>query len=267
MVEYHELQQALDEIKRWEQAQEDIRWIDKLGKVPFALLDRVTPDFIHQKFNVIIEELSTYITTGGNYLINKKAILKQFQKIKSITSLADIPSFSIPEMDQICDTIVSSKKTIATAQGATTGFGGVFTLAMDIPAVLGLSMNTLQEIAICYGFDPHEEKERLFIVKCMQFCSSDLIGKQTILQEIAHIDQLGNTLNTASQIQSWREVMYTYRDRYGWKKTFQLVPIVGMIFGSYFNRKTIDEVAEVGKMLYKKRRIQLLLNEKNETDN
>jgi len=28
-----------------------------------------------------------------------------------------------------------------------------------------------------------------------------------------------------------------------------------MVFGAYLNRKTIEEIAEVGKMLYKKRRV------------
>lgn len=38
-----------------------------------------------------------------------------------------------------------------------------------------------------------------------------------------------------------------------------------MIFGAYLNRKTIEEIAEVGKMLYKKRRVLDRLEEMNHT--
>ena len=47
----------------------------------------------------------------------------------------------------------------------------------------------------------------------------------------------------------------SYSESFGWKKLFQLVPIAGMIFGSVSNKNTIQDVAEAGKMLYKKRLI------------
>lgn len=70
-------------------------------------------------------------------------------------------------MDTIVDKIIENRKSVATAQGATTGFGGIFTLAIDIPAVLSMSLNVLQEIAICYGYNPEDVQERLFIVKVL----------------------------------------------------------------------------------------------------
>ncbi len=47
----------------------------------------------------------------------------------------------------------------------------------------------------------------------------------------------------------------TFRDQYGWKKLFQAVPIIGVIFGSLFNKSFMEDIAETGKMLYRKRRI------------
>ena len=47
---------------------------------------------------------------------------------------------------------------------------GIFTLTIDIPLLLGLQLKTLQDIAICYGYDPNVKEERLFIVKCHPIC-------------------------------------------------------------------------------------------------
>ncbi len=58
-----------------------------------------------------------------------------------------------------------------------------------------------------------------------------------------------------SQLQGWREVVYTYRDNFGWKKLFQMVPVAGMIFGAFINRSMISDLSEAGMMLYRKRKI------------
>lgn len=68
-----------------------------------------------------------------------------------------------------------------------------------------------------------------------------------------HQDNKNNQI--VSQLQGWREVVTTYRDSFGWKKLFQMVPIAGIIFGALINRSSMNDVAEAGKMLYRKRRI------------
>src|SRR5690606_36986339 len=149
-------------------------------------------------------------------------------------------------------------------QGASTGIGGIFTLAIDIPFLLGLQLKTLQDIAICYGYDPSDQEERLYIVKVLQFVSSDYVGKQAIL---ATLDKLENPdVDTKrlvmSELQGWREVFFTFRDQFGWKKLFQMIPIAGLVFGAIINRSVVKDIAEAGRMLYRKRRIKERLNER-----
>lgn len=150
-------------------------------------------------------------------------------------------------------------------QGATTGIGGIFTLSIDIPLLLGISLKTLQEIAVAYGYDPNDKKERIFIVKCLQFTSSDIVGKQAVLKELSAYSDPSMEKNDEiiSQVQGWREVIMTYRDNFGWKKLFQMIPIAGMIFGSFINKSMIHDIGETGKMLYKKRRIYEKLKEQS----
>ncbi len=248
----------LELIHKWEEEQKDLWFWEKIGRIPFAILDRITPKSVHDLLGKILDEIGGYIQTGGQYLISEKNILKQLSKANGSSgplTLEDVPSLPLRTMDQVAASLKDSHIQFATMQGATTGFGGIFTLAIDIPALLGLSLKVLQEIALAYGYDPKEKKERIFIVKCMQFASSDFVGKKAILKDLSRFHEGNQERESISQLQGWREVIDTYRDNFGWKKLFQLVPVIGILFGAYINRSTIEEVAEAGMNLYRKRRI------------
>ncbi|UFJ40025.1 EcsC family protein [Brevibacillus humidisoli] len=256
-----QLQQAMAEVETWEQEQKDL-WIwDKLARLPFVLLDKVTPAFIQEKLGQAVEELARYVDTGGRYLLHEQEVVKLLseqsvaaggQSIRSIEQIAEQP---LSLMDAVADQLSSSRTRFATVQGATTGVGGVFTLAIDIPLLLGQSLKVLQEMAVVYGYQPAEQAERVFIVKCLQFTASDLVGKRAILEELGQYGSEAKRNQMIAQLVGWREVALTYRDNFGWKKLLQLIPIAGILFGAYINRKTIEEVAETGRMLYRKRRI------------
>jgi hypothetical protein len=248
----------LEKIHKWEEEQKDLWFWEKIGRIPFAILDRITPKFVHDVLGKILDEIGGYIQTGGQYLISEENILKQLSSANAssgLLRLEDVSSLPLQTMDQVAAKLKESHIQLATMQGATTGFGGIFTLAIDIPALLGLSLKVLQEIALTYGYDPKEKKERIFVVKCLQFASSDFVGKQAILKDLSRFHEGNEERESISQLQGWREVIENYRDNFGWKKLFQLVPVIGILFGAYINRSTIEEVAEAGHMLYRKRRI------------
>ncbi|MEC4567239.1 EcsC family protein [Paenibacillus sp. CMAA1739] len=298
LIEYREsqeiLHQELKQIEKWEKEQKDIFFWEKIGRWPFMLLDRLTPKIIKDKLEQLLNELGSFIQNGGKYLVKEETILSRLNKtareymIKqngidsvldtedqprvgenavaehyddSVWDLKQVAELPLTIMDQTADDITSGRITFATAQGATTGIGGVFTIAADIPILLGLSLKVLQEIALCYGFNPQDKQERIFIIKCMQFASSDIVGKKAVLEELALFDDPSRQAQVFSQMQGWREVINTYRDQFGWKKLLQMVPIAGILFGSMANRSAISDVAEAGKMLYRKRRILKRLSE------
>jgi hypothetical protein len=257
------LQDALEEIKKWEEDQSDLWFWEKLGRIPFAILDKITPNVIQKYIGIALDELGSYIQTGGQYLTSQDRVLQKYsphllmQSSDEVTidKIAHVP---LALMNKVAEDNKANHTNFATVQGATTGFGGIFTLAIDIPLLLGTSLKILQEMAITYGYDPKEKEERIFIVKCLQFSSSDFVGKQAILKELT---EMSTEQEAISKLQGWREVIFAYRDNYGWKKLFQMVPVLGMIFGAVINRYTIQDVAEAGQMLYQKRRVLAKMKE------
>lgn len=254
----------LQEIEAWEKDQKGLWFWERLGRIPFKILDKMTPAFIQQKLALLVDELGSYIQSGGKYLINEQMMIQKIRNQSSnpnIFAISDIGNIPLEEMIALSDKLQKERVKLATVQGASTGFGGIFTLAIDIPFILGMALKTLQEIAIIHGYDPNDKMERIFIVKCLQFTSADIVGKEAILEELASMHDNKNASETMiSQLQGWQEVFFTYRDQMGWKKLFQMVPIAGMIFGAYANKGMMQDVAETGIMLYRKRRIYEKLN-------
>ncbi|MGA8941779.1 MAG: EcsC family protein [Thermoactinomyces sp.] len=253
------LLQELEAIRRWEKDQKDLWFWEKIGRLPFVLLDKLIPKKVQEMLGKLLDELGSYIQTGGQYLINDQETLNRVSKAAGIKngslSLEEVAHVPLSVLNKVAEETKEHHKQIATMQGATTGFGGIFTLAIDIPALVGISLRVLQEMALIYGYQPREKKERIFIVKCLQFASSDFVGKKTILEQLAETDSGKVQREAISEFQGWREVIINYGDNYGWKKLFQLVPVIGIVFGAIINRFTIEEVAEAGMMLYRKRRI------------
>lgn len=190
-----DLQKELQNIEAWEKEQKQVFFWEKLSRLPFMLLDKVTPKLIRDKLGDLLGEMGRFLQSGGQYLVQPKSVLKLLEQNRQQHSgtLAAGETIDEPQggltleqarelplaiMDRTVEELIRGRVKFAAVQGATTGVGGVFTLAADIPMVLGLSLKVLQEIAVCYGYDPRTEQERIFIVKCLQFASADVVGKK-----------------------------------------------------------------------------------------
>ena len=256
------LKEELKKVEDWEKEQSDLMFWEKLGRLPFKIIDKWTPAFIQKKIGVILDELGQYVQTGGGYLSSVSSISNYYPDL-GVNTLEDAAKLPLYTMDHAVEKLAGKRKKFATLQGASTGIGGIFTITIDIPILLGLQLKTLQDIAICYGYDPNDKKERLFIVKSLQFVSSDIVGKQAILNQLSRFDDPNEAAKreVLSELQGWREVVFSYRDQMGWKKLFQMIPIAGLVFGALINRSAVNDIAEAGMMLYRKRRIVERLNE------
>jgi len=261
MEDQQYLQKELAIIQKWEKEQRNLWFWERLGRLPFKLLDKWTPAFIQKKAGQLLDEMGQYMQSGGKFLSNIASVKKIYQK-HAIQTLEEVKELPIEEMKTAVEKIADSRKKWATLQGASTGVGGIFTLSIDIPVLLSMQLKILQDIAICYGFNPNDKQERIFIIKCLQFVSADIVGKEAILKQLAEFDENKEVQREIiSEMQGWREVLFAYRDSFGWKKLFQMVPVFGIIFGAFSNRSSIEAIAEAGDMLYRKRRI----NEKLQT--
>ena len=52
----------------------------------------------------------------------------------------------------------------AAVEGGATGAAGIFGLAADIPALFTIVIRLIQQISVCYGYDPTKPEERDYIL-------------------------------------------------------------------------------------------------------
>ncbi|MGD7046326.1 EcsC family protein [Jeotgalibacillus proteolyticus] len=252
------LEHELNVIKEWEKDQGKVWFWERLSRLPFAFLDKLTPAFIQKKIANLLDEMGSFVQNGGRYLTKEKTVFRLIEKKTGnpITGYEDIQDLPLLLMKEMACELGEQRKRTASIQGAATGVGGLFTLVLDIPAILAIGLKTLQEIAIFHGYDPKDKRERVFMLKCLQFTAADVVGKQAILKELADYDNRSNpSKDVMSQLQGWREVTLTFTEQFGWKKLFQLVPIAGILFGAFANRSMVGDLVETATMLYQKRRI------------
>lgn len=258
MESKEQLQQYLREIEAWEKDQGSVWFWDKLARLPFKFLDKLTPKFLQEKLGQLVNLLVDYVQTGGNFLTSTTSALRSIERKTGleVETIEELRALPIDKMIFLSEDLKKNRANFATVQGATTGFGGLFTIIADIPLVIGNALKSLQEIAIIHGYDPRQKEERVFIVKCLQYAFSDVVGKEAILKELTaiHLGQ-ANEQNMIAQMQGWREVFVTYSEQFGLKKLMQMIPIVGIIFGAITNKSMIEDVVDTGMMLYRKRRV------------
>lgn len=249
------LEEELKKVEKWEKEQYDDGLIAKIQRMPFKLLDKITPKFIHEKIEQATNEMLNFLNDEKNILVNKKMIMEEYKDvIKREIELDEIKNMNINSMSEVADNIINKRKKASFYQGATTGFGGAFTLVVDIPLVLTNALKTIQEVGLSYGYEQNAIKEKIYAVKVLQFTASDVVGKKKLSKELTHYGVYDGK-EAISTVKGWREVFQNFRDSYGWKKLLQTVPVVGIVFGAFVNKSYIEDIGEAANMFYKKRKI------------
>ena len=71
-------------VEAWEKDQNDLWFWEKLGRLPFKIIDKWTPTFIQNKIGVLVDELGQYVQTGGSYLSSTSKIPSYYPDRKYI---------------------------------------------------------------------------------------------------------------------------------------------------------------------------------------
>lgn len=101
-----DLERQLKDIQKWEKAQQRVMFWKTLTRLPFQLLDKLTPQFIQRKIGRILDETGTFIQSGGQYLTSEKRIIKSF---RNGCRTAHVKRFSISGMHRLPSWMKSQK--------------------------------------------------------------------------------------------------------------------------------------------------------------
>jgi len=197
---------------------------------------------------------------------------RRFVDLVDIARRIEATKAEHPHPLEAADTVATHFKrqaiALAAGSGAATGLAGVAGIAADVPAVLGVAMRLVAQIAACYGFDPHDELERDYLLAVLRLGSTaEAESRREVLASLEQVDHVllevawkklsasiakgrvakATALLGAERLAALLGVQLSRR------KVAQIVPVVGAVAGGVFNAMFLDDVAKAAMNAYRRR--------------
>ena len=264
--------QKLKEIESWEveyvnkKENTIIRKIgNKANQVIKPLKDKININ-IDSKVNEAIQTAIVGCMNLGQDVVkftyDKEKAVKELNR-NDVRKIEDLYKVDITELESISKSIIMENKLVGLAEGFAFGMGELTMALADIPVFFGITFRVMQQIASIYGYDPENDKEKLFMIKLLSFGSALApAGKAKVLSELIAL-KVGIKKYTFKKMQEMggkyavmmmaRETAKNCGARLTKNTLLKGIPILGGAFGATFNYGFICKIAEVTDNMYKKR--------------
>ena len=156
----------------------------------------------------------------------------------------------------------------AVTEGAATGSLGIFGLAADIPALMGILIREIQAIACCYGYDPTQEREREYILRILQAgTATTVVDKAVFVVGLKQFEQIllkvawrrmtealaAKQISKQSLLAAIRQFAKTLGIQITKRKALQMIPVIGALVGGCFNGMFANDIGKAAYMNYRRR--------------
>ncbi len=230
------------------------------------------PDGVKGGIGSVVEGITEKMQEMSKWSVNKEEVLRSTKEFDiDSETIVELKKASIHDLDHISTKFVTENTRYATLSGVGTGLIGWPGLIADLPTLFLLSVRTIYQIALCYGFDISEEQNEVkafemeYMMRVFKIATaSNTVEKQKSLAELKDLEanalyqEVGgdytskqvskNAANYLSQ-KLIREIVEQTIS----KKAAGLVPGLGAIFNAGFNYVYLKDVGETAFMLYRER--------------
>jgi hypothetical protein len=156
----------------------------------------------------------------------------------------------------------------ATAEGGATGALGLPGLAADIPALFTVVIRLIQQIGVCYGYDPSKPEERDYVIHILRTGSAgDVKGKLEALIFLKQLEQIlikvtwkkmtadlaAKQISKLSLLATLKQFAKSLGINLTKRKALQMVPIIGALVGASFNGTYANDIGRAAFMTYRRR--------------
>jgi hypothetical protein len=230
-------QTAFDELKRWQK--EMLRkpsMLNKLSKKVQTKLNSYIPEKIHNAITTAIKQMVRGVLFGAQYITKKPASI-----------------YTLQQTEEAIEKLIKTYKHTAAVEGGVTGAGGILLGLADFPILLGIKLKMLFDIAVLYGFDVKDYKERLYILHIFQLAFSSQEHRRNVFLQMQNWDERKQQLPDDIHAFDWRPFQQEYRDYIDLAKMAQLIPGIGAVVGLVVNYKLIKQLGHTAMNAYRMR--------------
>lgn len=234
---YEEIADA--ELKTWQRKM--LRRPSLLNNISKKIQTKINswiPEKIHKAITVTIKQMIKGVLFGAKYTTAKPLI-----------------NVSLLVRENMMRKKIEIYKTTAAVEGGVTGAGGILLGLVDFPVLIGIKIKLLFDIAVLYGFDINDYKERVYLLHIFELAfSSDSHRRDVYLKMIDWENKSKDLPENINQF-DWRNFQQEYRDYLDIAKMAQLIPVIGAPIGFVVNFRLIKKLGTTAMNAYRMRLI------------
>lgn len=229
--------QARAEMEVWQmKMQKAPSFTDRLSKNVQTRINRLIPQKVHNAITVTIKQMVRSVLYGSAYTAPKA------------------PGFaSFFELEDAVRRRVGVYKKTAAAEGGVTGAGGLLLGLADFPILLSMKLKLLFDIAVFYGFDVNDYRERVYILNIFQLAFSSQQHRRKVFEQIRDWDRKSKEMPEDINAFDWLSFQQEYRDHIDLAKLGQLLPVVGAAVGVVVNYRLVEKLGVTAMNAYRMR--------------
>lgn len=210
--------------------------LGRAGKSVQNKINEKIPQKVHDVFSESIKKMVQSMLYGSDITSRRGPV-------------TDMP---LEKRENLIKEKIDIYKRTAAAEGAGTGFGGLWWGLADFPMLLGIKMKFLYDVANVYGYDIKDYRERLYLLYIFQLAfSSDRRRVDTFLK-LKNWPESISAYDSLNQL-DWQAFQLEYRDYIDLAKLLQLLPGFGAIVGGIANYRFLDQLGETAMNAYRMR--------------
>jgi hypothetical protein len=228
---------AFDELQHWKK--EMLRkpsFLNNLSKKVQVKLNSYIPEKIHKAITATIKQMVRAVLFGAQYTTKKPADVVTLQ-----------------QTEEEIHKLINTYKHTAAVEGGVTGAGGILMGFADFPILLAIKLKMLFDIAVLYGFDVKDYKERLYLLHIFQLAFSSQEHRRNVFLQMEGWEEKKHQMPNDINSFEWRPFQQEYRDYIDLAKMAQLVPGIGAVVGVVVNYKLIKLLGRTAMNAYRMR--------------
>jgi hypothetical protein len=228
---------AFSELKMWQRKMlQRPSLFNNLSKKIQTKINSWIPEKIHKAMTVTIKQMIRGVLFGAKYTTSKPLM-----------------NMSLLVRENMVRKKIETYKTTAAVEGGVTGAGGILLGLVDFPVLIGIKIKLLFDIAVLYGFDINDYKERVYLLHIFELAfSSDSHRRDVYLEMIDWENKSTNLPDDINQF-DWRNFQQEYRDYLYIAKMAQLIPVIGAPIGFVVNSRLIKKLGTTAMNAYRMR--------------
>jgi hypothetical protein len=165
--------------------------------------------------------------------------------VKNLTELRKKP---LEVCDHLAAQVSDGSQILATAEGAVTGVGGLFTTFIDVPALFIVALRTILKIGHCYGYPLDTPRDRNFVLGVLIAALSGTL--ETRRRRLETLHEIEDLLIEETQEEIVGEEILSVLFQL---EVFADIPGIGAISGALLNLAFIRRVDRTAQHVFQER--------------